>query len=143
MNVNLYNTFTGNVIFDLHALPGFGIFTFFFVVDEVDEPGTYYQSCSHNFIRTTENFGYKLIFLPFVRHFKIPYLSFAQLVKPHPSALQSSLYLRLELPHFFKEEHPVVFVAVQGQVTPSVENAIHAMKKERFVRGASGERMYF
>ena len=74
-----------------------------------------------------------MVFLPFVRHFKIPYLSFAQLVKPHPSALQSSLYLRLALPHFFKEEHPVVFVAVQGQVTPSVENAIHAMKKERFV----------
>ena len=133
INLNSYNTFTGNVIFDLHALPGFGIFTFFFVVDEVDEPGTYYQTSSNNFIRTTENFGQKLIFLPFVRHFKIPYLSFAQLVKPHPSALQSSLYLRLALPHFFKEEHPVVFVAVQGQVTPSVENAIHAMKKERFV----------
>ena len=47
INLNSYNTFTGNVIFDLHALPGFGIFTFFFVVDEVDEPGTYHQtSCN-------------------------------------------------------------------------------------------------
>ena len=31
------------MIFDLHAVPGFGIATFFFVVDEVDEPWTYYQ----------------------------------------------------------------------------------------------------
>ena len=38
INLNSYNTFTGNVIFDLHAIPGFGIATFFFVVDEVDEP---------------------------------------------------------------------------------------------------------
>ena len=66
-------------------------------------------------------------------HIKISY-PFGQLLKsPHAAALQSSLYLRLELLHFFKEEHPVVFVAVQGQVTPSVPNDIHAMKKERFV----------
>ena len=38
INLNSYNTFTGNVILDLHAVPGFGIATFFFVVDEVDEP---------------------------------------------------------------------------------------------------------
>ena len=37
INLNSNNTFTGNVIFDLHAVPGFGIATFFFVVDEVDE----------------------------------------------------------------------------------------------------------
>merc|ERR1711997_1377505 len=112
-----FKAFTGNVVFDLHALPGFGIFTFFFVVDEVDEP--------------------------FVKHFKIPYLSFAQFVKPHPSALQSSLYLRLALPHFFKEEHPVVFVAVQGQVTPSVENAIHAMYNRTSHQCKSNEDLHF
>ena len=39
INLNSYNTFTGNVILDLHAVPGFGIATFFVVdLDEVDEP---------------------------------------------------------------------------------------------------------
>ena len=55
INLNSYNTFTGNVIFDLHAVPGFGIATFFFVVDEVDEPWTYCQ-ISNNTRRFYPNF---------------------------------------------------------------------------------------
>ena len=48
INLNSYNTFTGNVILDLHAVPGFGIATFFVVdLDEVDEPWTYYQTSSN------------------------------------------------------------------------------------------------
>ena len=51
------------MIFDLHAVPGFGIATFFFVVDEVDEvdePWTYYQISNNTrryFIRISENVG--------------------------------------------------------------------------------------
>ena len=41
--------------------------------------------------------------------------------------------MRLALRQLGKEEHPVVFFAVQGQVTPSVPNESHPMKKERFI----------
>ena len=34
INLNSNNTFTGNVIFDLHAVPGFGIATFFVAANE-------------------------------------------------------------------------------------------------------------